>query len=61
MSYYFWDGTTPAFTQTTKADVISQISLTDFYTWLNGLGALDTDIRGVTRSTGYWPGSYQNN
>lgn len=60
MSYYSWDGTTPAFTQTTKANVISQISTTDFYTWLNGLGALDTDIRGVTRSTGYWPGSYQN-
>lgn len=61
MSYYFWNGTSPEFTQTNKADVVSQISSTDFYTWLNSIDALDVDIRGVSRSSGYWPGSYQAN
>ena len=69
MSYYAWNGTSPAFEQTTKADVISQIQSTSFYTWLDelvgtagdGKTALDYDIRGIERTNGYWPGSYQNN
>ena len=67
MSYYYWDGTTPTFTQTTKSDVANAIGTTSsFYTWLDelvdGAGtALDYDIRGVERSSGYWPGSFQNN
>ena len=68
MSYYSWNGTTPVFEQTTKADVISKIQGTDFYAWLDELvgttgddkTALDYDIRGKERSSGYWPGSYQN-
>ena len=66
MSYYYWDGDSPTFSQTTKAVVIDKIGETEFYTWLDSLvdgqaTALDYDIRGVARSNGYWPGSYQKN
>lgn len=61
MSYYYWNGATPAFTQTDKEAIKTALSGTDFLIWLNSLNALDTDIRGVARSNGYWPGSYQAN
>ena len=67
MSYYYWNGTTSTFPQTTKSAVANAIRTTSsFYTWLDelvdGAGtALDYDIRGEVRSSGYWPGSYQAN
>ena len=32
----------------------------DFYAWLEGIGALGKDGRGVTRTGSWWPGAYQN-
>ena len=75
MSYYSWSGTATGFSQTTKSTVVNTIKSntkfgTKFYNWLDelvgvsgdGLSALDTDIRGVSRgTTNYWPGSYQSN
>ena len=61
MSYYSWNGTDPEFGKTTKAALVDKISATDFYTWLNGLGALDVDIRGALRdASAIWPGSFEN-
>lgn len=59
MSYYYWNGTVSDFTQTGKAALETALSGTVFLTWLQSIGALDTDIRGVSRSNGYWPGCYQ--
>lgn len=69
MSYYSWSGNIADFTKTDKATVETTIKSNtvfgdDFYSWLDELvegegTALDTDIRGVARKTGYWPGSYQ--
>lgn len=69
MSYYSWSGNIADFTKTDKATVATTIKSNtefgeDFYSWLDELvegpgTALDTDIRGVARTTGYWPGSYQ--
>ena len=64
MSYYCWNGTSPTFGQTDKSAVATLLAGTNFLTWLNSLvegddSALDYDIRGVKRSSGYWPGSYQ--
>ena len=66
MSYYYWNGTSPTFVQTNKSAVSTALDGTAFLTWLDSLvegadSALDYDIRGVKRSSGYWPGSYQNN
>lgn len=33
---------------------------TDFYNWLNSIGALGKDARGVSRNGSWWPGAYQN-
>ena len=61
MSYYSWDGADLAFTKTSKTAIVEKIGATDFYAWLNGLGALDVDIRGNMRNaSAVWPGSYEN-
>ena len=71
MSYYSWSGSIEGFNKTTKADVADAFKNDEnfgkaFYAWLDELvegdgTALDYDIRGVARTNGYWPGSYQNN
>ena len=68
---YSWSGTIADFTPATAADVENAIkactvemagktSGTDFYAWLNEIGALGKDARGITRGTPWWPGAYQN-
>ena len=68
---YSWSGTLAGFTPATAADVENAIkactvemagktSGTDFYAWLNEIGALGKDARGITRGTPWWPGAYQN-
>ena len=64
-SYWAWNGTLSGGSNTDKAslaDVKSAIQSADsgFYTWLNGLGALDKDGRGNARASSTWPGAYQN-
>ena len=64
-SYWAWNGTLSGGDNTGKAslaDVKSAIQSADsgFYTWLNGLGALDKDGRNQARATTTWPGAYQN-
>lgn len=71
MSYYSWSGSINGFNKTTKADVADAFKNDEnfgkaFYAWLDELvegegTALDYDIRGIARTNGYWPGSYQNN
>ncbi|MBQ9596626.1 MAG: hypothetical protein IJR34_00035 [Bacteroidales bacterium] len=64
-SYWAWNGTLSGGDNTGKAslaDVKSAIQSADsgFYTWLDGLGALDKDGRNQARATTTWPGAYQN-
>ena len=64
-SYWAWNGTLSGGDNTNKAslaDVKSAIQTadSDFYAWLNGLGALDKDGRGHARAATTWPGAYQN-
>ena len=61
--YWSWNGTLSGGSNTNKAslsDVKSAINTadSDFYSWLNGLGALDQDGRGKTRGSTTWPGAY---
>ncbi|MBR6886790.1 MAG: hypothetical protein IKN13_05240, partial [Bacteroidales bacterium] len=70
--WYLWTNSTYAGADATvvgnaiKSDtesvgsVSSNIGL-DFYNWLDGLGALGKDARGITRGTPWWPGAYQAN
>ena len=63
--YWAWNGTLSGGSNTNKAalaDVKSAVQTADsgFYTWLNGLGALDKDGRNQARATTTWPGAYQN-
>ena len=69
MSYYSWSGQA-GYTQTTGTALKEVLKGSDFgkafYSWLDELvegdgTALDYDIRGIARTNGYWPGSYQNN
>lgn len=69
---YSWSGTLAGFTPATAADVENAIKActvsmagvsnagSDFYAWLDEIGALGKDARGVTRGTPWWPGAYQN-
>lgn len=69
---YSWSGTIADFTPATAADVENAIKActvsmagvsnagSDFYAWLDEIGALGKDARGVTRGTPWWPGAYQN-
>ena len=68
---YSWSGTLAGFTPATAADVENAIKActvsmanvsnvgSDFYAWLNEIGALGKDARGSTRGTPWWPGAYQ--
>ena len=63
--YWSWNGTLSGGSNTEKAslaDVKSAIQSADsgFYTWLEGLGALDKDGRGNARGATTWPGAYEN-
>ncbi len=63
--YWGWNGTLSGGSNTNKAslsDIKTAINTADsgFYTWLNGLGALDQDCRGHARSSSTWPGAYNN-
>ncbi|MBR6886546.1 MAG: hypothetical protein IKN13_03960 [Bacteroidales bacterium] len=73
---YMWDNTLAGFTPATKDEIKGVLnsdynvkdnirtSITnigqDFCNWLEEIGALDTDGRGVTRSGDFWPGAYQD-
>lgn len=64
---YLWNGTFSAGTNkdsfAATADVNTQIQNadSDFYTWLNSIGALGKDINGNSRGATSWPGCYQSN
>ena len=69
---YEWSGSIADFTPATQAEVENTITGyshsaadvsnvgSDFYNWLDEIGALGKDARGVTRGTPWWPGAYQN-
>ena len=62
-TYWGWNGTLAAGSNTNKATLASvnsaiQSANADFYSWLNSIGALDKDGRGKTRGTSTWPGAY---
>lgn len=66
-SGYIWNGT---FTNGTNKDDFAptsgvneqiQAADSDFYNWLNEIGALGKDINGNDRGTTSWPGCYQAN
>ena len=70
---YSWTNSLSGFTPATQKNVEDTIKDydytmagidhvgTDFYNWLNSIGALGKDGRGVSRGTGnWWPGAYQN-
>lgn len=69
---YEWNGSVADFTPATQTEVENTIkgfdhSVTgiahignDFYSWLNEIGALGKEGRGVVRSDPWWPGAYQN-
>lgn len=62
---YTWNGTltgTNSGMKAATADVNTQIQNadSDFYTWLNSIGALGKDINGNSRGATSWPGCYQN-
>ena len=73
---YSWTNNISGFTPATQADVENTIKNYDheaagvtiggtgegsFYAWLNSIGALGKDGRGVTRTGTWWPGAYQQN
>lgn len=73
---YTWTGSLSGFSAATQSDVAAAIdaytekdgthtSITnigaDFKAWLNELGALDKDGRGIARTGTWWPGAYQQN
>ncbi len=63
--YMYWTGTmtgTNSGMKAVTADVNTQINSadSDFYTWLNSIGALGKDINGRSRGATSWPGCYQN-
>ena len=63
---YMWNGTltgTNSNMLAATADVNTQIQNadSDFYTWLNSIGALGKDIKGNSRGATSWPGCYQSN
>lgn len=63
--YMYWTGTmtgTNSGMKAATADVNTQINSadSDFYTWLNSIGALGKDINGRSRGATSWPGCYQN-
>ena len=72
---YTWTNSLSNFTPATKEEVENTIKNYDheaagvtiggtgegsFYAWLEGIGALGKDGRGVTRTGSWWPGAYQN-
>lgn len=68
---YSWSGSVAGFTPATASDVENAIKActvtmagetagTGFYAWLQEIDAIGKDARGVTRSTPWWPGAYQN-
>ena len=62
---YMWNGTltgTNSSMLAATADVNDQIQSadSDFYSWLNTIGALGKDINGNSRGATSWPGCYQN-
>ena len=61
--YWSWNGTLAAGSNNEKAtleNVNNTIKTADsnFHSWLNSIGALNTDGRGKSRGTNTWPGSY---
>lgn len=63
--YMYWNGTmtgTNSGMKAATADVNTAINSadSDFYTWLNSIGALGKDINGRSRGATSWPGCYQN-
>ena len=63
--YMYWTGTmtgTNSGMKAATADVNTAINSadSDFYTWLNSIGALGKDINGRSRGATSWPGCYQN-
>jgi len=64
-SPYTWNGTmtgTNSGMKAATADVNTEIQNadSDFYDWLNSIGALGKDINGNSRGATSWPGCYQN-
>lgn len=69
---YSWTNSLGGFTPATQTEVENTIKDydytiagvehvgTDFYNWLNSIGALGKDARGVARAGDWWPGAYQN-
>ena len=62
---YTWNGTLTGTNSNMKAataDVNTEIQNadSDFYDWLNSIGALGKDINGNSRGATSWPGCYQN-
>ncbi len=74
---YSWNGILSDYSPAIQTDVVntmkndyqltvtSRTSITniglDFYNWLDGLGALAVDGRGIARTDTWWPGAYQAN
>ena len=62
---YTWNGTligTNSDKLAATSDVNTQLQSanSDFYSWLDSIGALGKDINGNSRGTTSWPGCYQN-
>ena len=62
-TYWGWNGTLATGSNLNKATLTSvntaiQSANSDFYSWLNSIGALDKDGRGKTRGASTWPGAY---
>lgn len=61
--YWSWNGTLAQGSNTDKATLVNvnakiQEADADFYAWLSGIGALNTDGRGKQRGEITWPGAY---
>ena len=63
---YMWNGTMTGtnsnmFAPTADVNAAIQTADSDFYNWLQDVGALGVDISGKNRGTTSWPGCYQAN
>ena len=61
--FWGWNGTLAKGSNTSKAQLVDvqnaiKDANSDFYSWLNSIGALDKDCRGKQRGTTTWPGAY---
>ncbi len=58
---WVWNGLSAAISRTNEINAALRAADADFYSWLEGIGAIGKDMAGRSRGEYSWPGAYQKN